>query len=96
MAAVEAKAQRVLAVRAQFPQESLATLYDPLTMPPALVRAHQELDRAVDLCYRAAAFPTELSRLEYLFEEYRRLTAPVLTGSEAKPKRKTKAAPAAE
>jgi len=33
---------------------SLADLYDPLTMPPALVRAHQALDRAVDACYRTS------------------------------------------
>ncbi|MDU0369655.1 class I SAM-dependent DNA methyltransferase [Hymenobacter endophyticus] len=78
VAAVEAAAQQVLAARAQFPEESLATLYDPLTMPPALVRAHQQLDRAVDLCYRPAAFPTELSRLEFLFEQYRQLQAPLL------------------
>ncbi|UYZ59549.1 class I SAM-dependent DNA methyltransferase [Hymenobacter latericus] len=75
VAAVEAAAGQVLAARAQFPTESLATLYDPLTMPPALVKAHQQLDKAVDLCYRGAAFPTELSRLEYLFEEYRRLAS---------------------
>ena len=88
VAAVEAAAQQVLAARAQFPAESLATLYDPLTMPPVLVKAHQQLDKAVDLCYRAAAFPTELSRLEYLFEEYRRLTEPVLVvDAVAKPKR---------
>ncbi|AII52386.1 class I SAM-dependent DNA methyltransferase [Hymenobacter sp. APR13] len=78
VAAVEAAAQQVLAARAQFPEESLATLYDPLTMPPALVKAHQTLDRAVDLCYRPAAFPTELSRLEFLFEQYRQLQAPLL------------------
>jgi hypothetical protein len=91
VATVEAKAQQVLAVRAQFPDESLATLYDPLTMPPVLMRAHQELDRAVDQCYRSAAFPTELSRLEHLFEEYRHLTAPVLGETTAKKfKQKTK------
>ena len=93
VAAVEAAAQQVLAARAQFPDASLATLYDPLTMPPALVKAHQQLDRAVDQCYRSAAFPTELSRLEYLFDEYRRLTEPVLgdVGVAPKPKRKPKA-----
>lgn len=92
-AAVEAAAQQVLAARAQFPTESLATLYDPLTMPPALVKAHQQLDRAVDQCYRLAAFPTELSRLEYLFGEYRRLTEPLLeeAGAAAKPKSSRKA-----
>ncbi|GAA3918693.1 type IIL restriction-modification enzyme MmeI [Hymenobacter algoricola] len=77
-AAVEAAARLVLAARAQCAAESLATLYDPLTMPPVLVKAHQQLDRAVDLCYRAAAFPTELSRLEFLFEQYRQLQAPLL------------------
>ncbi len=41
-AAVEAAAQGVLNARAQFPQSSLADLYDPLTMPPALVKAHSQ------------------------------------------------------
>jgi hypothetical protein len=93
IASVEAAAQAVLAARAQFPSESLATLYDQLSMPPTLVKAHQQLDRAVDQCYRLAAFPTELSRLEYLFGEYRRLTEPVLgeAGSAPKPKRPRKA-----
>ncbi len=31
--------------------ESLADLYDPLTMPPALLKAHQKLDAAVDKAY---------------------------------------------
>ena len=84
---MEAKARQVLAVRAEFPEESLATLYDPLTMPPALVRAHQELDRAVDLCYRPAAFATELSRLEFLFEQYRQLAAPLLPAPARKPRK---------
>lgn len=40
-------------------------------MPPALAQAHAQLDQALDKCYRVAAFPTELSRLEYLFDLYR-------------------------
>ncbi|MCA8832039.1 class I SAM-dependent DNA methyltransferase [Hymenobacter pini] len=87
VAAVEAAAQQVLAARAQFPEESLATLYDPLTMPPALVKAHQQLDKAVDLCYRPAAFPTELSRLEFLFEQYRQLQAPLLPPPPKRPRK---------
>lgn len=43
-------------------------LWDPLTMPPDLVKAHRELDRAVDLCYRPQPFPNETRRIEYLFE----------------------------
>lgn len=69
-AAVEAFAVQVLAARAEISTESLATLYDPLAMPPALVRAHTTLGRAVDACYRPAAFPTELGRLEFLFAAY--------------------------
>jgi hypothetical protein len=74
-AAVEAAAQAVLDARAQFPQSSLADLYDPLTMPPALVKAHQALDRAVDACYRKAAFTSDAQRVEFLFERYQQLTS---------------------
>jgi hypothetical protein len=38
--AIETAAQKVLDARAEFPNSSLADLYDPLTMPPALVKAH--------------------------------------------------------
>jgi len=58
-------------------QSTLADLYDPLTMPPALVKAHAELDRAVDACYRAQPFTSERQRVEYLFELYEKLSAPL-------------------
>ena len=74
-AAIETAAQAVLDARAQFPQSSLADLYDPLTMPPALVKAHQALDRAVDACYRKAAFANDAQRVEFLFERYQQLTS---------------------
>lgn len=61
-------AQSVLTARESFPGESLEDLYDPTTMPRALAKAHRALDRAVDTCYRSAAFPTEVIRLRYLFE----------------------------
>jgi len=67
---VEGKAHAVLEVRKQFPQSSLADLYDPLTMPSALVKAHNELDKAVDQCYRSQTFPSETKRIEFLFELY--------------------------
>jgi hypothetical protein len=57
--AIEIAAQKVLDARLQFPKSSLADLYDPLTMPPALVKAHNELDKAVDLAYRPQAFTSE-------------------------------------
>ena len=75
---VEEKAQKVLDVRASFPESSLADLYDPLTMPPALVKAHQALDKAVDLCYRPQPFPNETGRIEFLFELYNEYTMPLL------------------
>lgn len=74
---VETEAQRVLDTRQQFPDATLADLYDPLTMPAPLRRAHNALDKAVDRCYRRNAFPDERRRFEYLFEMYERLTAPL-------------------
>ena len=75
---VESVAQKVLDVRTQFPGATLADLYDPLSMPPALVKAHADLDRAVDLCYRPQPFTSERQRVEYLFGLYEQLTAPLL------------------
>lgn len=72
---VEEKAQNVLDVRDEFPESSLADLYDPLTMPPKLIKAHQGLDKAVDMCYRKKAFTTENTRIEYLFDLYNGYTS---------------------
>ncbi len=81
-AAIETAAQAVLDARAQFPGSSLADLYDPLTMPPALVKAHQKLDAAVDAAYAQdavhsgkKAYATDAERVAYLFELYQRLTS---------------------
>jgi hypothetical protein len=70
---VEEKAQNVLDIRASFSDCSLADLYDPLSMPPNLKKAHQELDRAVDNCYGTKSFKNDKERIEFLFglyEEY--------------------------
>jgi hypothetical protein len=72
---IEEKAQTVLDVRASFPSSSLADLYSPLTMPPALVKAHNELDKAVDAAYSKQAFTSEAKRMEFLFELYEKYTA---------------------
>ncbi|MDB9386360.1 DNA methyltransferase [Microcystis aeruginosa] len=82
---VETCAQAVLDTRVKYPDSSLADLYDPLTMPPHLLKAHQKLDKAVDLCYRPQPFTSELNRIEYLFELYEKLTAPLLPTSKQKP-----------
>ena len=75
---VETSAQKVLDTRAKYPDSSLADLYDPLTMPPDLVKAHQTLDKAVDLCYRPQPFVSELNRIEYLFSLYEAISVPLL------------------
>jgi hypothetical protein len=77
-AAVEAAAQGVLDARTASPNATLADLYDPLAMPPALVKAHAKLDRAVDLCYRPQPFQNDRQRVEYLFALYEKLTAPLI------------------
>ena len=84
---VEVKAQKVLDVRLEFPESSLADLYHPLTMPPKLVKAHLELDKAVDLCYRPQAFNNETARIEFLFDLYNQYTAPLLTEKKTKKKK---------
>ncbi len=76
--AVEAAAQGVLDARKKFPDATLADLYDPLAMPPALVKAHADLDRAVDLCYRPQPFENDRQRVEHLFALYEKLTAALI------------------
>ncbi|HRN86923.1 MAG TPA: class I SAM-dependent DNA methyltransferase, partial [Candidatus Dojkabacteria bacterium] len=82
--AIETAAQKVLDTRLQFPNSSLADLYNPLTMPPALVKAHSELDRAVDQAYRSQAFTSETKRMEFLFELYEKYTANLFTTEKSK------------
>jgi hypothetical protein len=85
---IEGKAQAVLDARAQFPNATLADLYDPLTMPPVLLKAHQELDKVVDTAYRKERFTSERERVEFLFTRYEQLTAPLLPPEPIKKKRK--------
>jgi hypothetical protein len=48
---IEQTAQGILDARSLYPESSLADLYDPLTMPPELQKAHQANDRAVMQAY---------------------------------------------
>jgi hypothetical protein len=75
-AKIEQTAQAILDARALYPDSSLADLYDEVTMPPELRRAHQQNDRAVMEAY---GFPTsrdftESDCVARLFEKYKRLT----------------------
>jgi len=87
--AVEMAADKVFSTRAEFQNYSLADLYDPLTMPPALVKAHQELDKAVDLCYRPQPFINAAKRIEFLFELYEKYTADLFTTVKKRKENKT-------
>lgn len=89
--AIEAAAQAVLDARAKFPDASLADLYDPLTMPPDLVRAHQALDRAVDAAYGKKDFKSDAERVAFLFELYQRYTSllPAAPAKRVRTKRKS-------
>lgn len=68
--------QAVLDARAGYPDSTLADLYDPLTMPPDLRKAHDAVDRAVDRLYAPRkAFTGDTDRLVVLFTRYQQLTA---------------------
>jgi hypothetical protein len=50
--------------------KTMAQLYNPTTMPKGLLQAHQELDIAIEQCYRLQPFKNDTERLEYLFKMY--------------------------
>jgi hypothetical protein len=72
---IETLAQVVIDARALYPESTLADLYDPLTMPPELAKAHHALDRAVDRQYQRAIFASDADRVALLFKRYQALTA---------------------
>lgn len=82
--AIELAAQKVLDVRLEFPKSTLSDLYDPLTMPPVLVKAHNELDKAIDLAYRPQSFTSEANRMVFLFELYEKYTSDMFTTKDSK------------
>lgn len=72
------RAQAVLDTRAAYSDSTLGELYDPLLMPADLLQAHQQLDRAVERCYRREPFTSDQSRVEHLFAQYEQMAAPLL------------------
>ena len=73
-ARIEATAQAILDARAKFPDSSLADLYDEVTMPPELRRAHQDNDRAVMAAYGFSTKMSESDCIAELFKMYQNLT----------------------
>jgi len=85
---VEKAAQLIIEARSKYPNSSLADLYDSVSMPPDLVKAHQQLDKAVDLCYRSQSFANERVRIEFLFDLYSQYVTPLLSQMEKNDKKK--------
>ncbi len=88
--AIEDAAQGVLDAREQYPESSLADLYDPLTMPYVLLKAHQKLDKAVDAAYGKRKFNSEADRVAFLFERYEAIVEPLLAKEQAAKRKKAK------
>ena len=81
-------AQAALDARLAYPDATLADLYDPDLMPPALRRAHRAIDRAVDRLYRRTGFASERERAEHLFMLYEKMRIPLGIGPKARKRRR--------
>ncbi|MBQ7740597.1 MAG: class I SAM-dependent DNA methyltransferase [Eubacterium sp.] len=73
-AKIEQTAQSILDARAKYPDCSLADLYDELTMPPELRKAHQDNDRAVMEAYGFSTKMTESECVAELMKMYQKHT----------------------
>ena len=74
-AKIEQTAQGILDARALYPDSSLADLYDPLTMPPELQKAHTANDRAVMQAYGFSVKDTsEADCVAALMKMYQEMT----------------------
>lgn len=94
----------MLDARTQFPGSSLADLYDlydPLSMPPPLLKAHQQLDAAVDKAYQwcggKKSYASGAERVAFLFGRYQQLTSllPPASKKTRAPRRNSAPAPVA-
>ena len=73
---IEQTAQGILDARALYPDSSLADLYDPLTMPPELLKAHQRNDAAVMQAYGMPIKETdEAACVAWLMRLYQEMTS---------------------
>lgn len=72
---IEQTAQRILDARELYPDSSLADLYDPLTMPDRLRKAHIANDKAVMAAYGFSTKMTEADCVAELMKLYQKLIA---------------------
>ena len=73
---IEEAALAVLDCRDKHSDCSLAVLYNPLTMPPDLLYAHQKLDKAVEKAY-GRSFRNDSERIIALFNKYSSIDSPL-------------------
>ena len=71
---IKKTAQAILNARALYPNSSLADLYDPLTMPPELLKAHNANNRAVMEAYGFSTKMSEADCVAELMKMYQKLT----------------------
>lgn len=71
---IESAAEEVLLCREDYPDKTLADLYDPDKMPDNLRQAHHALDLIVESCYQNKPFESDEERLECLFKLYEKMT----------------------
>jgi hypothetical protein len=96
-AKIETAAQQVLTARkaeetrctTQGQKYSLATLYAAGNMPTDLLKAHNALDKAVDAAYAYKGGKDDAARVAFLFEQYQKLTAPLMETEKAKKTKKS-------
>jgi hypothetical protein len=88
-AAIESAAQGVIDARAKLLPATLADPYDPVSMPPELVKAHHALDKVVDSAYGKKDFKSEADRVAFMFEQYQRIAAPLDVPMPIRPKSKS-------
>lgn len=72
-AKISAIGEEILLTRADYPDKTLAQLYDPNKMPESLLQAHRKLDLAVEQLYRAKPFEDAAERVAFLFKRYEQL-----------------------
>jgi hypothetical protein len=68
---IEKAAKEVLDIRAKYSDSSLADLYDPLSMPTDLVKAHAKLDKEVEKTYTTKKLETEADMVAFLFSKHK-------------------------
>src|SRR5690606_4260401 len=81
----------ILDERAKHSSKTMAQLYNPSTMHKGLLQAHQELDTAIEQCYRLQPFKNETDLLESLFKQYEEMLQKDTLFAKQKKTRKKKA-----